>query len=62
MYLMIFRISCYVNVELQNPCIEIGQFGGPSNNGSKLVIDCGRLQVRKILAFLINQQIKHPRD
>ena len=37
-----------MSIDLQNPCIEIGQYGVPSDKGTKMIIDCGRLKVGQV--------------
>ena len=40
------KLIFYFQVDLHNPCIEIGQLGTSSaDTGNKLVLDCGRLQI-----------------
>ena len=39
------RVVCDLNIDLRNPCITVGQYGKMSQEGSNLIIDCGRLQV-----------------
>ena len=48
------RVLCDLRVDLRNPCITVGQSGQMSEEGSNLVVDCGRLQVES--ARLSEQQ------
>ena len=44
------RVMCDLNIDLQNPCILIGQYGKSSKNGgSNVVLDCGRLQIESAM-------------
>ena len=39
------RVRCDLNIDLRNPCITVGQYGKIAEEGSNLIVDCGRLQV-----------------
>ena len=43
------RVLCDLNIDLQNPCIMVGQYGKMSTEGTNFIVDCGRLQVESAL-------------
>ena len=48
------RVLCDLNIDLQNPCLIIGQYGKPSTEGVQMIFDCGRL---KIESALVNKNL-----
>ena len=47
------RVICDLNVDLQNPCILVNQYGKASSHGSTVLLDCGNL---KIESSMINDR------
>ena len=43
------RVLCDLNIDLQNPCIVIGQYGKYSSQGSNFILDCGRMQIESTM-------------
>ena len=44
------RVMCDLNIDLQNPCILIGQYGKSSkSDGSNVILDFGRLQIESAM-------------
>ena len=43
------RVMCDLNIDLQNPCIVIGQYGKYSSQGSNFILDCGRMQIESAM-------------
>ena len=52
------RVLCDLNIDLQNPCITIGQYGKMSHEGSNFIVDCGRLKVESALVPDVNCETK----
>ena len=40
---------CDLNIDLQNPCVVIGQYGKSSAQGSNFILDGGRMLIESAL-------------
>ena len=56
------RVLCDLNIDLQNPCIQVGQYGKTTANGSNLIIDCGRLKVESAMVTNDSSQVNSPEE
>ena len=54
------RIVCDLNIDLQNPCIQIGQYGKSHNQGANLIVDCGRLLIESAMVNNENSTSSSP--
>ena len=43
------RVLCDLHIDLQNPCIVIGQYGKFSSEGSNFILDCGRMLIESAM-------------
>ena len=56
------RVLCDLDIDLQNPCVQVGQYGKTTANGSNLIIDCGRLKVESAMVTNGATQVTSPEE
>ena len=56
------RVLCDLCIDIQNPCIQINQYGKITNKGSNLFIDCGRLKIESAMVAKDSSQTSSPEE